>query len=145
MVVYGCVAGNPESHTGHGWIGIHVSFGLYYCAFVAISAISSMWIGEATPHWSGAALVLVCGGRNVLSFAIRYVLFTAVFGSWANIWDCSNNFTNWIASQGFQNAYIELGSVLLAVIIVGGVPMYFFNKKVRGTWGRKLSRLLKRV
>ncbi|KAH8588123.1 major facilitator superfamily domain-containing protein [Bisporella sp. PMI_857] len=127
MVVYGCVAGNPESHTGHGWIGIHVSFGLYYCAFVAISAISSMWIGEATPHWSGAALVLVCGGRNVLSFAI------------------SNNFTNWIASQGFQNAYIELGSVLLAVIIVGGVPIYFFNKKVRGTWGRKLSRLLKRV
>jgi hypothetical protein len=76
MVVYGCVAGTPESHKGDGWIGIHISFGLYYCGFVAISAITGMWIGEVTPHWSGAALVLVCGGRNALSFAIRYILFT---------------------------------------------------------------------
>jgi hypothetical protein len=69
MVVYGVVAGNPEKHP---WIGVHISFGLYYCGFVALSAITGVWIGEATPHWSGAALVLVCGGRNAISFAIRY-------------------------------------------------------------------------
>jgi hypothetical protein len=75
LVLYGVVAGNPEKYPGAGWIGIHISFGLYYCAFIALSAITGVWIGEATPHWSGAALVLVCGGRNALSFAIRYVLF----------------------------------------------------------------------
>ena len=68
MVVYGVVGGNPASHP---WIGIHISFGLYYCGFVALSAISGVWIGEASPHWSGAALVLVCGGRNAIGFAIR--------------------------------------------------------------------------
>jgi hypothetical protein len=75
MVLYGIVAGNPEKHQGAGWIGIHISFGLYYCGFIALSAITGVWIGEATPHWSGAALVLVCGGRNALSFAIRYFFF----------------------------------------------------------------------
>jgi hypothetical protein len=53
--------------------------------------------------------------------------------------DYSNNFTEWIISQGFQNAYVELGGALLAVVVVGGVPMYFFNKKIRRTWGRTLS------
>jgi hypothetical protein len=79
LVLYGVVAGNPEKHPGAGWIGIHVSFGLYYCGFIALSAITGVWIGEATPHWSGAALVLVCGGRNALSFAIRYVFFCSWF------------------------------------------------------------------
>jgi hypothetical protein len=72
LVLYGVVGGNPEKYPGGGWIGIHISFALYYCGFVALSAITGVWIGEATPHWSGAALVLVCGGRNALSFAIRY-------------------------------------------------------------------------
>ena len=71
MVIYGVVGGNPEKYP---WIGVHISFGLYYCGFVAISAISGVWIGEASPHWSGAALVLVCGGRNALGFSIRWVL-----------------------------------------------------------------------
>lgn len=71
LVLYGKVAGNPATYPGNGWIGIHVAFALYYCGFVAISAISGVWIGETTPHWSGPALVLVCGGRNAVSFAIR--------------------------------------------------------------------------
>ena len=68
MVIYGVIGGNPQKYA---WIGVHISFGLYYCAFVAISAITGVWIGEASPHWSGAALVLVCGGRNALGFSIR--------------------------------------------------------------------------
>ena len=77
LVIYGVVGGNPEKHP---WIGVHISFGLYYCGFVAISAISGVWIGEASPHWSGAALVLVCGGRNALGFSIRWVLVNKVVG-----------------------------------------------------------------
>lgn len=69
MITYGIVGGNPESHS---WIGIHISFALYYCGFVALSAVTGVWIGEAVPLMAGPALVLVCGGRNALSFAIRY-------------------------------------------------------------------------
>ncbi|CZR66495.1 uncharacterized protein PAC_16396 [Phialocephala subalpina] len=120
MILYGIVGGNPEKHPGAGWIGIHISFALYYCGFIALSTVTGVWIGEATPHWSGSALVLVCGGRNALSFAI------------------SNNFSRWVASQGFQNAYIELGGVLFAVTILGGVPLFLWNKKVRRVWTKKL-------
>ncbi|KAH8810680.1 major facilitator superfamily domain-containing protein [Xylogone sp. PMI_703] len=116
MVLYGVVGGHPERYAGAGWISIHIGFGMYYCGFIAISAISGMWIGEVTPHYSGAALVLVCGGRNAVSFAI------------------SNNFTAWIASQGFQDAYIQLGAALLGVAIVGGVPLYLWNKHLRRLW-----------
>jgi hypothetical protein len=51
---------------------------------------------------------------------------------------CSNNFPRWIISQGFQNAYIELGGALLAVAIVGGVPLFLWNKKARRVWTKKL-------
>jgi hypothetical protein len=51
---------------------------------------------------------------------------------------CSNNFSRWIISQGFQNAYIELGGALLAVAIIGAVPLFFWNKEVRSVWSKKL-------
>ncbi|KAH7378874.1 major facilitator superfamily domain-containing protein [Cadophora sp. MPI-SDFR-AT-0126] len=121
LVLYGCVAGSPEEHPGSGWIAIHISFGMYYCAFVALSAITGVWIGESTPHWSGAALVLVCGGRNALSFPI------------------SNNFDSWIDSRGFQNAYIELGAAFIGVLFVGGIPIFLWNKHLRRVWTKKMK------
>jgi hypothetical protein len=51
---------------------------------------------------------------------------------------CSNNFSRWIVSQGFANAYIELGGALFAVVICGAVPLFFFNKKIRRVWTSKL-------
>ncbi|KAF8849287.1 hypothetical protein BDZ45DRAFT_810082 [Acephala macrosclerotiorum] len=121
LVLTGVVASNPEKYPGSGWIGTHISFGMYYCGFVALSAITGVWIGESTPHWSGAALVLVCGGRNALSFPI------------------SNNFLRWIVSQGFQNAYIELGAALIGVMFVGGIPLFLWNKQIRRVWTKKLK------
>lgn len=120
LVLYGFVGGNPQKYPGSGWIGVHISFAMYNCGFVSLSAITGAWVAEATPHWSGAAMVLVCGGRNVLSFAI------------------SNDFPRWIVSQGIQNAYIELGAALLGVMVVGSIPMYLFNKSIRRVWTKKL-------
>jgi hypothetical protein len=51
---------------------------------------------------------------------------------------CSNNFSRWIVSQGFANAYIELGGALFAVVICGAVPLFFFNKKIRRVWTSRL-------
>ena len=59
-------------------------------------------------------------------------------GVFADKFVFSNNFTRWIELQGFQNAYIELGGALLAVVVVGGVPLFLWNKKVRKVWGRRL-------
>ncbi len=144
MILYGIVAGNPEKHSGAGWIGIHFSFGLYYCAFISISAITGVWIGEATPHWSGAALMLVCGGRNALGFAIRYCFSYSCLGITTFLTAmCSNNFLHWISSQGFQNAYIELGGALFAVAIIGAVPLFLWNKKMRRVLTTKLRFELK--
>lgn len=135
LVVYGVVAGNPAKYH---WIGVHISLGIYFCGFIAISAMTGMWIGDATPHYSGAGLVLVCGGRNALSFAIRCVLPFQLCSTMLTL-ICSNNFPRWIAGQGFANAYIQLGSVILGVVIVGGVPMFFFNKRIRRVWTKKVK------
>ena len=50
----------------------------------------------------------------------------------------SNNFPRWIESQGFQNSYIQLGGALLGVMVVGSVPLFLWNKKVRKVWGKRL-------
>ena len=52
-------------------VGVHAAFALYYCAFVALSAITSVWVAEISPRRAGPAIVLVCGGRNAISFGIR--------------------------------------------------------------------------
>jgi Major Facilitator Superfamily len=70
LSIYGIVGGHPQQHS---WVGIHASFALYYCAFVSLSALSSMWVAELTPKRAGPAIVLICGGRNAASFGIRYV------------------------------------------------------------------------
>lgn len=44
-----------------------------------------------------------------------------------------------MASQGFQNAYIELGAALLGVTVVGGIPMFLWNKNIRRVWTKKLN------
>jgi hypothetical protein len=68
LVVYGIVGGNPEKYQ---WVGVHSAFALYYCGFVALSAVTSIWVAEVSPRRAGAAIVLVCGGRNAASFGIR--------------------------------------------------------------------------
>lgn len=139
LVLYGFVGGNPQKYPGSGWIGVHISFAMYNCGFVSLSAITGAWVAEATPHWSGAAMVLVCGGRNVLSFAIRYAFFMYSFVfDISDIFFFSNDFPRWIVSQGIQNAYIELGAALLGVMVVGSIPMYLFNKSIRRVWTKKL-------
>ncbi|CAK7207523.1 hypothetical protein SEUCBS139899_010333 [Sporothrix eucalyptigena] len=109
LLVYGIVAGNPAHYK---WISLHISFALYYCGFVSGSAVTGVWVGEVMPHTAGAALVLVCGGRNVLSFAI------------------SNEFPAWIAATNFQTAYITLGGITLAIAAFA-IPLYFVNKTFR--------------
>lgn len=71
LVVYGVVGAHPFTMS---WVGVHAGFALYYCGFIAISALSSMWIAELTPKRAGPAIVLICGGRNAASFGIRYVI-----------------------------------------------------------------------
>lgn len=43
----------------------------------------------------------------------------------------SNNITAWIANKGIQDAYVTIGGVLFAVTLVGGVILFFTNKKLR--------------
>jgi hypothetical protein len=70
LVLYGVVGGNTEKYK---WVGVHAAFALYYCGFVALSAVTSVWVAEVSPHRAGPAIVLVCGGRNATSFGIRWV------------------------------------------------------------------------
>jgi hypothetical protein len=109
LVVYGVVAAQPGKYR---WIGVHIAFGLFSFGFCALSAISGVWLGELLPHKSGPAIVLVCGGRNALSFAY------------------SHYFSSWKGSIGFMEVYVMFGSILLGLGLLS-IPLFFVNKHIR--------------
>ncbi|KAL1961573.1 hypothetical protein VTN77DRAFT_1425 [Rasamsonia byssochlamydoides] len=54
LVSYGVVGGHPERYS---WVAVHASFALYEYAFIAISTITGVWLGELVPRLSGPAIV----------------------------------------------------------------------------------------
>ncbi|GKU22888.1 unnamed protein product [Fusarium langsethiae] len=109
LVLYGVIAAHPSRYH---WIGVHIAFGIFSFGFCALSAISGVWLGELLPHKSGPAIVLVCGGRNALSFAY------------------SHYFNSWQGSIGFMEVYVMFGSVLLGLGLLS-IPLFFLNKQIR--------------
>ncbi|KAF4333519.1 mfs general substrate transporter [Fusarium beomiforme] len=109
MIVYGVVGAEPANYS---WVGVHAAFALYYFGFCALSAITGVWLGELLPHMSGSAIVLVCGGRNAVSFGY------------------SHSFGSWITSLGFRHTYILFGGVLFALGSLA-IPLYFVNARIR--------------
>ncbi|KAF3038543.1 hypothetical protein E8E12_008697 [Didymella heteroderae] len=109
LVLYGVVAGNPEAYN---WFGVYASFTLFYCGFCGISAMTIVWLGELLPHMSGPAIVLVCGGRNAISFGY------------------SSSFTRWLAGMGFRDTYILFGGILCALGLIA-LLLFFANGSIR--------------
>ncbi|KAG8358613.1 hypothetical protein FVEN_g3834 [Fusarium venenatum] len=114
MIAYGVVGAEP---TKYSWVGIHASFALYYFGFCSLSAITGVWLGELLPHMSGPAIVLVCGGRNAVSFGY------------------SNSFGSWITFLGFAQTYILFGGILCALGFLS-IPIYFVNGRIRMAMSR---------
>ncbi|OQV05670.1 hypothetical protein CLAIMM_10367 [Cladophialophora immunda] len=112
LCIYGVVGGSPFKYS---WVGIHAAFALYFFCFIAISAISSVWVAELVPKRAGPAIVLICGGRNAASFGI------------------SHAFPSWIQALGLQNAHISLGGIFIGIAIFG-IPLYFVDRRIRKLW-----------
>ncbi|KAJ4169257.1 hypothetical protein NW754_001342 [Fusarium falciforme] len=109
MVIYGVVAADPQKYS---WVGIHAGFALVYFGFIAISAVTSVWLGELLPHMSGPAIVLTCGGRNAISFG--YV----------------GSFNSWVEAVGLRGTYVLFGGILFALGSLC-IPLYFVNGRIR--------------
>ena len=109
LLLYGIVGNQPGEYS---WVGIHVAFALFYCGFCGISAITGVWLGELLPHMSGPAIVLVCGGRNAVSFGY------------------SNSFNSWLTALGFRDTYISFGGILFALGFFA-LPLYYTNRYIR--------------
>jgi hypothetical protein len=109
LLLYGIVGNQPGEYS---WVGIHVAFALFYCGFCGISALTGVWLGELLPHMSGPAIVLVCGGRNAVSFGY------------------SNSFNRWLMAMGFRDTYILFGGILFALGLLA-LPLYYTNGHIR--------------
>jgi hypothetical protein len=109
LILYGIIGNQPEQYS---WIGIHIAFALFYCGFCGISAITGVWLGELLPHMSGPAIVLVCGGRNAVSFGY------------------SSSFNRWLMAMGFRDTYILFGGILFALGLFA-LPLYYANGHIR--------------
>ncbi|KAI8648316.1 hypothetical protein NCS56_01515900 [Fusarium sp. Ph1] len=109
IIIYGVVAADPQKYS---WVGIHASFALVYFGFIAISALTSVWLGELLPHMSGPAIVLTCGGRNAISFGY------------------TGSFNSWVEAVGLRGTYVLFGGILFALGSLC-IPLYFVNGRIR--------------
>jgi Major Facilitator Superfamily len=107
LVLFG-VAGQNYWH----WMWVLFAQGLNYFGFIALFTSSTLWAAESFPRWAAAALIVVVGGSNVVSFGISFAIGP------------------WISAQGFGLPYYETGAMILAVGFIG-IAVAYYGKRWR--------------
>jgi hypothetical protein len=104
LMLYG-VAAQENWH----WMWIFFAHGLNYFGFIALFTSTTLWAAESFPRWAAAALTVVVGGSNVISFGLSFA-----------IW-------HWMAAKGLAVPNCHMGVLILVVGLVG-IPVAFYGK-----------------
>jgi hypothetical protein len=94
------------------WMWVFFAHGLNYFGFIALFTSSTLWAVESFPRWAAAALIVVVGGSNVVSFGMSFAIGP------------------WITAQGFGLPHYEIGTIILTVGFIG-IAMAFYGKRWR--------------
>ncbi|KAF3391439.1 hypothetical protein F1880_007430 [Penicillium rolfsii] len=105
LLLYGFTAESPQSSSS--W-GIVMGWTLYNFSFITTIIITTSYASEVMPSNPGAALILVVGAKNVVSFGAAYGL------------------TPMVARFGYRDAYLLLMGIYLAIAVLG-VPVYMWK------------------
>lgn len=99
----------PQSYSA--WTLI-VGWAIYQFSFTAILITTTTLAAETVPESPGAALVVVVGGKNLVSFGLSYGIIPMIF------------------SMGYLKALMTLLGIFLGIFLLG-LPVYFINPKWR--------------
>ncbi|KAM0788728.1 hypothetical protein ACM66B_002820 [Microbotryomycetes sp. NB124-2] len=94
------------------WFALVFTFNYLVAFFVAVLITTTTYVVECLPHRAGAALVMVVGGKNILSFGTSTAIVPLV------------NSGNYSRAYGILTG-VEAGWFLLAI------PLYFFGARIR--------------
>lgn len=109
IVLIAVCAHKPEKYSA--WMMI-VGWAIYEFSFTAILITTTTLAAETVPENPGAALVVVVGGKNLVSFGLSYGIIPMIF------------------SMGYLRALMTLLGIFVGVFMLG-VPVYFINPKWR--------------
>lgn len=108
-ILYGQAAAHPDKIH---WFAVVFSINAYYFAFVGANQCGIVYSLDAYPTRSGAALVVICAMRGVLSFGTSYGV------------------TPFIELWGYDGAYLVYG-ILTGVLGALGIVVYFLSERIR--------------
>ncbi|CEO60080.1 hypothetical protein PMG11_04723 [Penicillium brasilianum] len=114
LILYGFTAESPQSSSS--W-GIIMGWTLYNFAFISTIIVTTSYASEVMPSNPGAALILVVGAKNVVSFGAAYGL------------------TPMVTRFGYRDAYLILMGIYLAIAVLG-VPVYLWKARKSAQWSR---------
>ncbi|PVH79736.1 MFS general substrate transporter [Cadophora sp. DSE1049] len=100
-------ANAPQKHSV--W-GLLVGWAIYQFSFVCILITTTAFAAEVIPGSPGAAMVIVVGGKNVISFGASYGL------------------TPMLQIYSYLTAFMILLGIYLGIFALG-IPVYFLNNK----------------
>ncbi|EPS27466.1 hypothetical protein PDE_02409 [Penicillium oxalicum 114-2] len=107
LILYGFTAESPRS--SFSW-GVIMGWTLYQFDFISTIIITTSYASEAMPNNPGAALILVIGAKNVVSFGASYGL------------------TPMVTRYGYRDAHLILMGIYLAIATFG-VPVYLWRAR----------------
>jgi hypothetical protein len=108
-ILYGFLA---QDGNKYHWFGLVFVFNYHIFFFVCVLIVTTTYAVESMSHRAGAALVMVVGGKNIVSFGTATAIVPLVNGG------------NYKRAYGIL-AGAEGGWMLL------GIPLYFFGYKAR--------------
>jgi hypothetical protein len=97
---------------GDCWLGAAFGYAMHSFGFVAVSNIVVVYAVDCYKDVAGEAMVILFVIRNLVACV------------------CSMYCASWIVRIGLRDVFVVMAGLEWALILVGGLPMYFFSKKV---------------
>lgn len=108
IVVIGICSMYPKTHSAWGLV---VGWAIYEFSFTAIIITTTTFAAEVIPENPGAAMVIVVGGKNIVSFGASYGIIPM------------------IAKYSYLKSFMILLGIFIGIFLLG-IPVYFLNNKV---------------
>lgn len=111
IVAIAVCAAHPERYSAWGLV---VGWAIYQFSFTAIIITSTTFAAEVIPDNPGAAMVVVVGGKNIVSFGASYGIVPM------------------ISKYSYMETFMILMGIFFGIFLLG-IPVFFLNLKVSAT------------
>ena len=108
IVIIAVCSSNPEKHSAWGLV---VGWAIYQFSFTCIIITTTTFAAEVIPENPGAAMVVVIGGKNIVSFGAAHGIIPMVM------------------KYSYMKTFMILMGIFIGIHALG-IPVFFLNHKV---------------